>query len=62
MSLVYNEKTNFLERSDPFIIVRKLTKKIIEEAVKAYAEKDKCWLKFYHFAREVNNRLQAEHM
>jgi lipoprotein signal peptidase len=48
-----------------FIIVRKLTKEIIEEAVKAYAENNAYWLKFYHFAGEVNtavfNRLQAEH-
>ena len=59
------EKTNFSEPGDPFIIVRKLTKEIIEEAVKAYAENDAYWLKFYHFAGEVDtavfNRLQAEH-
>lgn len=59
------EKTNFSEPGDPFIIVRKLTKEIIEEAVKAYAENDAYWLKFYHFAREVDtaafNKLQAEY-
>lgn len=59
------EKTNFLEPDYPFIIVRKLTKKIIEEAVKAYAKNDVYWLKFYYFAGEVDtvvfNRLQAEH-
>ena len=65
VSLMDKEKTNFLEPGDPFIIVRKLTKEIIEEAVKAYAENDAYWLKFYHFAGEVDtavfNRLQAEH-
>lgn len=65
MPLMDKEKTNFSEPGDPFIIVRKLTKEIIEEAVKAYAENDAYWLKFYHFAGEVDtavfNRLQAEH-
>ena len=65
VSLMDKEKTNFSEPGDPFIIVRKLTKEIIEEVVKAYAENDAYWLKFYHFAGEVDkavfNRLQAEH-
>jgi hypothetical protein len=65
LSLMDNEKTNFSEPGDPFIIVRKLTKEIIEETVKAYAENDAYWLKFYCFAGEVDtavfNRLQAEH-
>ena len=65
LSLMDKEKMNFSEPGDPFIIVRKLTKEIIEEAVKAYAENDAYWLKFYHFAGEVDtavfNRLQAEH-
>ena len=54
VSLVNKEKTNFSEPGDPFIIVRKLTKEIIEEAVKAYVENDAYWLKFYHFAGEVD--------
>jgi hypothetical protein len=65
VSLINKEKTNFLEPGDPFIIVRKLTKEIIEEAVKAYAENNAYWLKLYHFAGEVDtavfNRLQGEH-
>ena len=65
VSLMDKEKTDFSEPGDPFIIVRKLTKEIIEKAVKAYAENDAYWLKFYHFAGEVDtavfNRLQAEH-
>ena len=65
VSLMDKEKINFSEPGDPFIIVRKLTKETIEEAVKAYAENDAYWLKFYHFAGEVDiavfNHLQAEH-
>ena len=48
---------NFLEPDDPFIIVRKMTKEIIEETRK---------LKFHHFVGEVYmaifNQLQAEHI
>jgi hypothetical protein len=66
LSLMDKEKMNFSEPGDPFIIVRKLTKEISEEAVKAYAENDAYWLKFHHFGGEVNmavfNKLQAEHI
>ena len=51
------EKTNFSEPGDPFIIVRKLTKEIITEAIEAYASDDAYWLKFYHFAGEVNTAV-----
>jgi hypothetical protein len=66
LSLMDKEKANFLEPAEPFIIVRKLTMDIIEEAVKAYAENDAYWLKLYHFAGEVDttvfNQLQAKHI
>ena len=59
-------KTDFFEPGYPFIIVRKLTKEIIEEAVKAYAENGAYQLKLYHFAGEIDtavfNKLQAEHI
>ena len=64
LSLMDKHKTNFSASGEPFIIVRKLTKEVIEEAVKAYAENGAYWLKFYHFAGEVAvsifNELQAE--
>ena len=64
-SLMNKEKMNYFEPGAPFIIVKKLTKEIIEEAVKAYAENDAYWLKLYHFAGKVDtavfNQLQAEH-
>ena len=66
VSLMDKEKMNYSEPGDPFIIVRKLTKEIIEESVKAHAENDAYWLKFYQFVGEVDiavfNRLQAEHI
>jgi len=65
-SLMDKEKMNYFEPGYPFIIVKKLTKDIIEETLKAYAENnDGYWLKLYHFAGKINktvfNKLQAEH-
>ena len=64
VSLMDKEKTDFSEPGDPFIIVRKITKKIITEAIEAYAKNDAYWLKYYHFAGEIDtgvfNKLQDE--
>ena len=64
-SLMDNEKINYFEPGYPFIIVKKLTKDIITEAIEAYASDDAYWLKLYHFAGKINktifNTLQAEH-
>jgi hypothetical protein len=66
-SLMDQEKMNYFRPGDPFIIVKKLTKDIIEETLKAYAENnDGYWLKLYHFAGDINktvfDKLQAEHI
>jgi hypothetical protein len=64
-SLMDKEKINYFEPGYPFIIVKKLTKEIITEAIEAYASDDAYWLKLYHFAGKINktifNTLQAEH-
>ena len=65
-SLMDKKKMNYFEPGYPFIIVKKLTKSIIEETLKAYAENnDGYLLKLYHFAGKINktifNKLQAEH-
>jgi hypothetical protein len=64
-SLIDKEKMNYFEPGYPFIIVKKLTKEIITEAIEAYASDDAYWLKLYHFAGKINktifNTLQAEH-
>jgi hypothetical protein len=65
--LMDKDKMNYFEPNDPFIIVKELTKDIIEETLKAYGEyKDGYWLKLYHFAAEIDetvfNKLQAEHI
>jgi hypothetical protein len=66
ISLMDKEKMDFSEPGEPFIIVRKLTKDLIEEAVKAYAENYAYWLKFHHFGGEIDmsvfNKMQAEHI
>jgi hypothetical protein len=42
-----NEKSDFLSPGDPIVIVKKMTKEVIEQAIKAYAENDAYYLKFY---------------
>jgi len=65
VSLMDKKKMNYFEPGHPFIIVKKLTKDIITEAIKAYASDDAYWLKLYHFAGKIDtvvfNQLQAEH-
>jgi hypothetical protein len=60
------DKMNFTQPGHPFIIVRKLTQEIIEEAIQAYAEDDAYWFKSYHFAGDVDvdvfHKLQAEYI
>ena len=64
-SLMDKERMNYFEPGYPFIIVKKLTKEIISEAIEAYASDEAYWLKLYHFAGKIDtavfNRLQAEH-
>lgn len=64
--LMEKDKVNFYGPGLPWIIVTKLTKEIIQEAIKAYidAKPDGYWLKLYHFATDIDtavfNQLQAE--
>jgi len=65
-SLMNKNKMDFLKPGCPFIIVKKLTKEIIEEMIKVYAEEDNgYWLKLYQFSGDIDmsifNKLQAEH-
>lgn len=65
-SLMDKERMNYFEPGHPFIIVKKLTKEIISEAIQAYASDEAYWLKLYHFAGKVDtavfNHLQAKHI
>jgi len=47
LRLMENEKSDFLSPEDPIVIVKKMTKEVVEEAIKAYAEDDAYCLKFY---------------
>jgi hypothetical protein len=65
-SLIQKENKSFFGPSHPFIIVKKITKEIIEETIQAYAEEyDGYWLKLYHFASKIDmsvfDKLQAQH-
>ena len=59
------EKANFVRLGSPKIIVKKLTKEIVTEAIEAYAEDTGYWLKLYQFANSIDisifNKLEAEH-
>jgi len=47
LRLMENEKSDFLSPGDPIVIVKKMTKEVVEEAIQAYAEDDAYYLKFY---------------
>jgi hypothetical protein len=66
--LMEKDKMNFYSPGLPWIIVQKLTKEIIHEAIEAYIDEkpeDYCyWLKLYHFASDIDiavfNKMQAQ--
>jgi hypothetical protein len=64
--LMEKDKVNFYGPGLPWIIVQKLTKEIIQEAIKAYinAKPEGYWLKLYHFGTDIDiavfNQLQAQ--
>ena len=65
MEEMLQEKTNFLQPSTPMVVVKKLTKDIVTEAIKTYAEGQGYWLKLCQFGDELDiailNKLDAEH-
>ena len=63
--LMKKDNVNFYGPGLPWIIVQKLTKEIIHEAIKAYMsdQPDGYWLKLYYFATDIDisvfDKLQA---
>ena len=59
------EKSNYIEPGAVQIIVKKLTEEIVREAIEAYAEDNRYWLKLHQFADAIDisilNKLEAEH-
>ena len=47
-------KNDFLEAGSPFIVVKKLTKEVIEQAINSFAKDDAYWLKLYHLSTEFD--------
>jgi uncharacterized tellurite resistance protein B-like protein len=47
LRLMENGKSNFISPGDPIVVVKKMTKKVVEEAIQAYADDDAYYLKFY---------------
>ena len=60
------EGTNFIKPGTPVIVVKELTKKIVNEAIEAYAEDEGYWLKLCQFGDELDvsvfDELQAKHV
>ena len=56
-SLMDKERMNYFEPGYPFIIVKKLTKEIISEAIEAYASGQAYWVKLYHFAGKIDTAV-----
>lgn len=54
LSLINNERSDFLFPMDPMIVVKELTMDNIERAIKAYAKDDAFWLKLYHLASGID--------
>ena len=63
--LMKKEKSNYYGPGLPWIVVKKVTEEIVQEAVEAYMEDipDNYWLKLYYFATDIDisvlNDLQA---
>ena len=59
------EGIDFIKPGTPVIIVKQLTKKTVNEAIKAYAEDEGYWLKLCQFGDELDisvfNKLEAQH-
>ncbi len=55
LSLMNNEKSDFLSPGDPMIVVKQFRKEIIEKTIQAYAADDAYWLKFY--ASDINVKI-----
>lgn len=62
LALMNNEKSDFLSPGDPMIIVRKLTKKVVEDTIQVYVENNGYYLKFYaaHFDIKTLNVLKDQ--
>jgi hypothetical protein len=64
--LMKKDNVDFLRPGLPWIIVQKITKEIIQKAVKNYMDDkpDGYWLKLYHFANNIDiaefDRLQTQ--
>jgi len=62
---ILQEGTNFIKPGTSVIVVKQLTKKMVNEAIEAYAEDEGYWLKLCQFGDELDisifNKLEAEH-
>lgn len=59
------EGTDFIKPGTPVIVVKQLTKKTVDEAIRAYAEDEGYWLKLCQFGDALDisvfNKPEAQH-
>lgn len=52
LKLMENEKSDFLSPGDQIVIVKKMTKEVVEKAIQAYAE-DNAYYFIFHFHQKI---------
>jgi len=57
LTIMNQNKMDFVEAGCPFIIVRKLTMDLIEKAIHGHLHTDAYWLKLHHFAADISNDM-----
>ena len=62
--LMDRDKKNYFGPGYPFIIVKKLNKEIIRQAIQAFLIDEAHWIRLHHFAGDINTdtftKLEAE--
>ena len=48
---------DFLEPGCPFIVVKKLTMEVVEEAIYAHTQGNAYWSKLHHFSRSIKSDI-----
>jgi nitrate reductase beta subunit len=61
LTLMNNEKSDFLSPGDSMIIVKKLTKGVVKKVIEAYAEKTGYYLKLYAAPLDIKTFKSYNH-
>lgn len=57
-AVMKEDQLNYVRPGCPRVIVKQITKEIVEEAAQAYAEVNRgCWLKAHHFSHHMDKNI-----